>query len=190
MIEETPGLAFDTGFGVRQVVDDKLSVSLATRAFMSLAATEAALQTFLEAAPRASIDLLVLLLGWFYEQDRAVHFWHMDELLRHELLLASNDSSARWPTPSPRAEGQGPLPEPVSGRGAEIGSATSMVVPPLAATRRETCRRARARARACRRRPGAPPAAAAASVAGSRSPRAVVVDRQGEPGGFARDAPR
>jgi hypothetical protein len=36
-------------------------------------------------SPRASIDLLVLLLAWFYEQDREVNFWHLDELLRHEL---------------------------------------------------------------------------------------------------------
>ena len=35
--------------------------------------------------PRASIDLLVLALGWFYEQDRSVNFWHLDELLRREL---------------------------------------------------------------------------------------------------------
>ena len=35
--------------------------------------------------PEACIDLLVLLLGWFFEQDRARHFWHLDELLRSTL---------------------------------------------------------------------------------------------------------
>jgi hypothetical protein len=36
-------------------------------------------------SPCSSIDLIVVLLGWFFEQDRAVHFWHADELLRSEL---------------------------------------------------------------------------------------------------------
>jgi hypothetical protein len=35
--------------------------------------------------PSACLDLLVLLLGTFYEQDRRLFFWHLDELLRDEL---------------------------------------------------------------------------------------------------------
>jgi len=36
--------------------------------------------------PIACIDLLVLLLGWFYEQERALHVWHLDELLTGALV--------------------------------------------------------------------------------------------------------
>ncbi|MEO1482450.1 MAG: hypothetical protein AAFU77_10125 [Myxococcota bacterium] len=35
--------------------------------------------------PAACLDLLVLALGWFFERDREVLFWHLDELVRDEL---------------------------------------------------------------------------------------------------------
>ncbi|MEM6533732.1 MAG: hypothetical protein AAF654_14005 [Myxococcota bacterium] len=35
--------------------------------------------------PSACLDLLVLTLGWFFERDREVLFWHLDELIRDEL---------------------------------------------------------------------------------------------------------
>lgn len=35
--------------------------------------------------PEACLDLLVMVLGWFFERDREVLFWHLDELLRDEL---------------------------------------------------------------------------------------------------------
>ncbi|MEO0813070.1 MAG: hypothetical protein AAFY60_09425, partial [Myxococcota bacterium] len=35
--------------------------------------------------PEACLDLLVVALGWFFERDRDVLFWHLDELLRDEL---------------------------------------------------------------------------------------------------------
>ncbi|MCG8422751.1 MAG: hypothetical protein MJE77_32960 [Proteobacteria bacterium] len=35
--------------------------------------------------PAACIDLVVLVLAWFYEQDRSVNIWHLDELLENEL---------------------------------------------------------------------------------------------------------
>ncbi len=38
--------------------------------------------------PAACIDLLALLLGWYYERDHAVVVWHLDELLRDEILPA------------------------------------------------------------------------------------------------------
>jgi hypothetical protein len=35
--------------------------------------------------PEACIDLLVLVLAWFYEQERDAYIWHLDELLRVSL---------------------------------------------------------------------------------------------------------
>jgi hypothetical protein len=35
--------------------------------------------------PIASIDLLVLVLAWFYERDRAKNFWHLPALVRDGL---------------------------------------------------------------------------------------------------------
>jgi hypothetical protein len=77
-----------------------LPVNLAQRVMLGMVALAEALGRFLDQAdadcgprpagerwrcPRASLDLLVLLLGWIYEQDRDLHFWHLDELLRQEL---------------------------------------------------------------------------------------------------------
>lgn len=77
-----------------------LPVNLAQRVMLGMLALTEALTRFLDQAdadcgplapgtrwrcPRACIDLLVLVLGWFYEQDRELHFWHLDELLRTEL---------------------------------------------------------------------------------------------------------
>jgi hypothetical protein len=91
------GRALNSGFGQTRVSGADAEVSLATRVMLAMVANDVALERFLEegeasrdAGPawwsaRSSIDLLVLLLGWFYEQDRALHFWHLDELLRSEL---------------------------------------------------------------------------------------------------------
>jgi hypothetical protein len=72
-----------------------LSVDLSQRVVLGIVALDAALERYLADAgestgpawqhPRASVDLLVLFLGWCYEQDRSVNFWHLDELVRHEL---------------------------------------------------------------------------------------------------------
>ncbi len=77
-----------------------LAVNLAQRVMLGMIALTEALTRFLDEAdaacgpvqasqrwrcPRTCIDLLVLVLGWFYEQDRQLHFWHLDELLRTEL---------------------------------------------------------------------------------------------------------
>ncbi|WP_428263110.1 hypothetical protein [Haliangium sp.] len=35
--------------------------------------------------PPACIDLIALVLGWYYDQDHAVVLWHLDELLRDEI---------------------------------------------------------------------------------------------------------
>ncbi len=47
--------------------------------------------------PEACLDLLVMVLGWFFERDRDVLFWHLDELLRDELppLLAKLGAALR-----------------------------------------------------------------------------------------------
>jgi hypothetical protein len=77
-----------------------LRVNLAQRVMLGMLALNQTVGHFLDQAdaacaarspaerwrcPRASIDLIVLLLGWFYEQDRELHFWHLDELMRAEL---------------------------------------------------------------------------------------------------------
>jgi hypothetical protein len=76
---------------------DSLAVDLAQRVALGIVSLDAAIDRYLadgEAGcapgprwhcPRASIDLLVLLLAWFYEQDRSVNFWHLDELVRGDL---------------------------------------------------------------------------------------------------------
>ena len=37
--------------------------------------------------PAACIDFIVLLLGWFYEQERELYVWHLDEFVLRELGL-------------------------------------------------------------------------------------------------------
>jgi hypothetical protein len=78
----------------------RLRVNLAQRVMLGMLALNQTVGQFLDQAdaacaarspadrwrcPRACIDLIVLLLGWFYEQDRELHFWHLDELMRAEL---------------------------------------------------------------------------------------------------------
>jgi hypothetical protein len=72
-----------------------ITVDLSQRVVLGIVALDAALERYLSEAgettgpawhnPRASVDLLVLFLAWCYEQDRSVNFWHLDELVRHEL---------------------------------------------------------------------------------------------------------
>ena len=38
--------------------------------------------------PAACIDLLAVLVGWFYDQDPGLHIWHLDELVARELWPA------------------------------------------------------------------------------------------------------
>jgi hypothetical protein len=85
---------------------DGVRVNLLQRILLSVFALDAALDRFLvegEAhyrslcsdrqvprwhCPVACTDLLVLLLGWFYEQHRAVNVWGLDELVTRELRPA------------------------------------------------------------------------------------------------------
>jgi hypothetical protein len=92
---------FDTRMSAPLEGGATLTVNLAQRVMLGMVSLTEAAGRFLNEAdaacaslavehrwrcPRACIDLLVLLLGWFYEQDREIFFWHLDELLREELL--------------------------------------------------------------------------------------------------------
>ena len=85
----------ETRMAVSPPQGEAIPVDLSQRVLLGIVALDAALERYLAEAelapgpawqsPRASVDLLVLLLAWCYEQDRSVNFWHLDELLRHEL---------------------------------------------------------------------------------------------------------
>ena len=87
--------ALETKMAVLPPQGEAIAVDLSQRVVLGIVALDAALDRYLAEAPpsegppwqnpRGSIDLLVLLLGWCYEQDRSVNFWHLDELVRHEL---------------------------------------------------------------------------------------------------------
>jgi hypothetical protein len=87
--------ALETKMAVLPAEGAAISVDLSQRVVLGIVALDAALDRYLAEAgevvgppwqnPRASIDLLVLFLAWCYEQDRSVNFWHLDELVRHEL---------------------------------------------------------------------------------------------------------
>jgi hypothetical protein len=95
VVRDSFGPALATGMAVAPPQGETISVDLSQRVLLGIVALDAALERYLaeaEAAPglpwqspRASVDLLVLLLAWTYEQDRSVNFWHLDELVRHEL---------------------------------------------------------------------------------------------------------
>jgi len=87
--------ALETRMAVLPPQGPAIAVDLSQRVALGIVALDAALERYLAEAPdlpgaawqnpRASVDLLVLFLGWCYEQDRSVNFWHLDELVRHEL---------------------------------------------------------------------------------------------------------
>ncbi len=83
----------------------RTGVDLVQRAVLGVATLEAALAQLIargearlaarggDAEPRwrcpaACIDLLAVLVGWFYDQDPAMHIWHLDELVARELWPA------------------------------------------------------------------------------------------------------
>jgi hypothetical protein len=79
----------------------RIAVDLVQRAVLGVATLEAALDHLLRSGearlsaragaeprwrcPAACIDLLALLVGWYYDQDPALHIWHLDELVLREL---------------------------------------------------------------------------------------------------------
>ncbi len=102
------GLAFEDSLEVVPLADGTVRATVLQRIMLGMVAFDAAVDRFLARAdahrrvvtakgqdaqktaqrwrcPVACIDLLVLLLGWFYEQERRLHVWHLDELLNKEL---------------------------------------------------------------------------------------------------------
>jgi hypothetical protein len=101
IIDDRLGPAFETSLAPVNDADGQLRVNLLQRIMISVVTFDCAVDRFLKSAdahraehpdralwrtPIACVDLLVLLLGWFYEQERALHIWHMDELLNEELV--------------------------------------------------------------------------------------------------------
>jgi hypothetical protein len=82
----------------------RTSVDLVQRAVLGVATLEAALAQLIARGearlaargddvprwrcPAACIDLIAVLVGWFYDQDPAMHVWHLDELVARELWPA------------------------------------------------------------------------------------------------------
>jgi hypothetical protein len=82
----------------------RTNVDLVQRAVLGVATLEAALAELITRGearlaaraggeprwrcPAACIDLLAVLVGWFYDQDPAMHIWHLDELVARELWPA------------------------------------------------------------------------------------------------------
>jgi len=95
LIRDGFGPVLETGMALAPAQGQALPVDLSQRVLLGIVALDASLERYLDEAetlpgppwqsPRASVDLLVLLLAWCYEQDRSVNFWHLDELVRHEL---------------------------------------------------------------------------------------------------------
>jgi len=104
LIQDRFGCSFDDQTDVSLDDSDRVRANLLQRVMLGLVSIDAALDNFYSegekrylelrlkdsAAPRwhcpaACIDLLVLLLGWFYEQERELHVWHLDEFVRREL---------------------------------------------------------------------------------------------------------
>jgi hypothetical protein len=69
----------------RPTATGAVRVSLAQRVMLGIVAIDAALTRFIEERPHGSLELLALLLANAREEEPAVNFWHLDELLRSEL---------------------------------------------------------------------------------------------------------
>ncbi|MFN7972239.1 MAG: hypothetical protein U0166_07795 [Acidobacteriota bacterium] len=82
-LEAAPrGETIDAGL-IHRVVLNFVSLERELQAFVRLAERYRGKNRWLR--PEACTDLLVVLLAWFYEQDRARYVWHLDELLRDPL---------------------------------------------------------------------------------------------------------
>ena len=99
-------VAFDDGTEVAEVEGGNVRATVMQRILLGVAGFDAAVERFLDAAeahrtatprgkgmpryrcPVTCIDSLALLLGWFYEQERALHVFHLDEFLHDALLPA------------------------------------------------------------------------------------------------------
>ena len=79
------GLADAPGASSASFLDRFLlnAVSFAREIEVLLAAERDAQEGDVWLRPEASVDLVVLLLGWLYERDRSRMMWHLDEMARH-----------------------------------------------------------------------------------------------------------
>jgi hypothetical protein len=107
LIESAFGCAFDDRTDVSASDASHVQANLLQRVMLALVSIDAAMENFCSdgekryqelrfrdsSAPRwhcpsACMDLLALLLGWFYEQERELHIWHLDEFVSRELRPA------------------------------------------------------------------------------------------------------
>ena len=104
IISQRFATALETDYDHIPETPDAPKASVVQRLGLSALALDAELNTFIEESeatleairqmrpdlprwqvPEACIDLLVLVLAWFYEQERDAYIWHLDELLRGAL---------------------------------------------------------------------------------------------------------
>jgi hypothetical protein len=108
LIDERFAIAFDDGTQPRPADGVSVPATVMQRILLGAAGFDAAVERFLERSdahdraltsetsppkaryerPAACVDLLVLLLAWFYEQERSLNVWHLDELLHGALFPA------------------------------------------------------------------------------------------------------
>ena len=96
MLEAHFNSAFVKHFNVVDEEGDALATSVGQRVFVAMCLLAAGIEDFADdrvrtrgqhgpqwESPSTSIDLLMLSLGWFFDQDRRGHIWQMDRLLDH-----------------------------------------------------------------------------------------------------------
>ena len=95
LLEEVYGSAFVRGFPEVEIQGaGPLEVTVAQRVFVAMTLLAAAIEDFAadrivrraESGPQwenptTSIDLLMLAIGWFFDNDRRAHIWQLDQLL-------------------------------------------------------------------------------------------------------------
>ena len=119
LIQQHFSSAFTDATEIAPADQTRVAASVMQRILLGAAGFDAAVERFLQRAdahdrtlgppaadrpryerPAGCSDLLVLLLAWFYEQERALHVWHLDELLNGTLfpaLLELETALAREP---------------------------------------------------------------------------------------------
>ena len=105
VIGEFDAVAFRPKYELKSLAEDRLAIDIPRRLFLAALTVDRAVGDYLEQgdahyqvmqeknphAPRwhcplASMDLLLVTVAWMYEQDREMNFWHLDELIRDELI--------------------------------------------------------------------------------------------------------
>ncbi|MDA1051960.1 MAG: hypothetical protein O3C40_15955, partial [Planctomycetota bacterium] len=104
VIAEFDAVAFTRKLVVEPLADGRIAVDIPRRLFLAALTVERAVTEYLDNGdalyrimheknpnvprwhcPMASMDLLLVTLAWMYEQDREMNFWHLGELIRHEI---------------------------------------------------------------------------------------------------------